>query len=177
MGSFLNNKTKFFTILCFIIFVINLSSASAQVLVRNTTSGKLFEIPYGSILFYKLHSDSILSVEIPKEEGILYTTGDETLVFTDESEIRINDISYLEIKSKNIKKWRSIMAPFLVAGSGLLIRGITILLGEGVESDNNEVIPLYTGVGGVVVIGSSLPFLIKNKSFYLNNSSWELVIP
>lgn len=177
MGSFSNNKSKFFTILWFIVFAISLSSLNAQVIIRNKESGKVFDIPFGSTLFYKLYSDSILSVKIPKEEGILETTGDSTFVFTDQSEITINDIIYLEIRSRKIKKWRNIMAPILIAGSGLLIRGLVMLGGEGIESYNKDIIPLYTGIGGVAVLGASIPFLMKNKSFYFNNSEWELVIP
>ena len=177
MSSFSINKSKFFTILWFIVFTISLSSVNAQVIIRNNVSGKVFDIPFGSTLFYKLYSDSILSVKIPKEEGILQTTGDSTFVFIDQSEIAINDISYLEIKSQKIKKWRTIMAPILVAGSGLLIRGLVMLGGEGIESHNKEIIPLYTGIGGIAVLGATMPFLIKNKSFHFNNSGWELVIP
>tara|TARA_B110000211_G_C14033909_1_gene533515 strand:- start:288 stop:821 length:534 start_codon:yes stop_codon:yes gene_type:complete len=177
MSSFSNNKSKFFTILWFIVFSISSSAVSAQVLVRNSETGKTIEIPFGSTLYYQLHSDSILSVKLPKEEGVLQTTGDSTFVFMDQSEIVVNDISYLEIRSKKIRKWRAVMAPFLVGGSGALIRGLVMLIGEGSESHNKHIIPLYTGIGGVAVLGSSIPFLMKNKSFDLNNSKWELVIP
>ena len=177
MSSFLNNKSKFFTILWFIVFTISSSSVSAQVLLRNTESGKTIEIPFGATIFYQLHSDSILSVEIPKEEGVLQTTGDNTFVFMDQSEIVVSDINYIEIESRSLKRWRAILAPVLVVGSAVLIRGLTMLTGEGTESHNEETVPLLTGIGGVAVVGASIPFLMKNKSFDLNNSKWELVIP
>jgi hypothetical protein len=177
MNSFSHSRFKFFTILWFIVFGISSSSVSAQVLLRNTESGKTVEIPFGTKIFYQLYSDSILSVEIPKEQGVLQTTGDSTFVFLDQSRIVVNDVSYLEIESQKLKKWRAVMAPLLVAGSGVLIRGLVMLSGEGTESHNKEIVPLHTGVGGVFFLGASLPFLMKNKSFDLKNSNWELVIP
>ena len=71
MGNFSQRNFKFFTILWFIVFGINISSVSAQVILRNTESGKIKEIPFGAKIFYRLHSDSILPVQITKESGIL----------------------------------------------------------------------------------------------------------
>lgn len=177
MSNILQRNSKFFTILWFIIFGINISSVSAQVILRNTESGRIKEIPFGSKIFYRLHSDSILSVEIPKEIGVLQTTGDSTFIFMDQSEITVSDISYIEIESTRLRKWSAVMGPVLVAGSGILIRGLTMWIGEGSESHNKETIPLYTGVGSGIAIIGAIPFLLKNKSFDLNNSKWELVIP
>lgn len=177
MNNLSHRNFKFFTILWFIIFSVNLSDASAQVMLRNTESGKTVEIPFGTKVFYKLHSDSILSVEIPKEQGVLQTTGDSTFMFMDQSEITVSDINYIEIESKRLKKWRAVMGPVLVAGSGVLIKGLVMWIGEGTESHNEQDAPLYTGIGGGVAIVGSIPFLLKNKAFDLNNSKWELVIP
>jgi|TARA_B100000795_G_scaffold269893_1_gene260970 hypothetical protein len=177
MGNFSQRNFKFFTILWFIVFGINISSVSAQVILRNTESGKIKEIPFGAKIFYRLHSDSILPVQITKESGILQTTGDSTFVFMDQSEITVSDVSYIEIESIRLKKWRSFIGPVLIAGSGALIRGLTMWLGEGNESKNKETIPLYIGIGGTVSIVAAIPFLCENKSFDLNNSKWELLIP
>ncbi|MAS52708.1 MAG: hypothetical protein CMD20_05845 [Flavobacteriales bacterium] len=168
---------KFFTRLCFITFIISFSNVNAQVLIRNTSTEKSKEIDFGSRIYYKLYSDSILEVEITKDVGILITTSDSSFVLSDGMEIAVSDIKYLEIESKKVKKWRGIMSPFLFAGLGFLTKGVTMAIAEGDESNNETLVPLYTGIGGSVSALSSIPFWLRNKSYDLTTGNYEILIP
>lgn len=168
---------KFFTRMCFITFIISLSNVNAQVLIRNTSTEKSKEIDFGSKIYYKLYSDSMLKVEITKDVGILKTTSNSGFVLSDGMEISVSDLKYLEIERKKVKKWRGIMSPFLFAGFGFLTKGVTMAIAEGVESNNEILIPLYSGIGGTVSILSSIPFWMKNKSYDLTTGNYEILIP
>ena len=168
---------KFFTRLCFITFIISFSNVNAQVLIRNTSTEKSKEIDFGSRIYYKLYSDSILEVEITKDVGILITTSDSSFVLSDGMEIAVSDIKYLEIESKKVKKWRGIMSPFLFAGLGFLTKGVTMAIAEGDQSNNETLVPLYTGIGGSVSALSSIPFWLRNKSYDLTTGNYEILIP
>ena len=168
---------KFFTRLCFIAFMISFSIVNAQVLIRNTSTEKSKEIDFGTKIYYKLYSDSILGIEITKDVGTLITTSDSSFVLSDGMEISVSDIKYLEIDNKQIKKWRGIMSPFLFAGLGFLTKGVTMAIAEGDESNNEQLIPLYTGIGGGVSLLSSIPFWLRNKSYDLTTGNYEILIP
>tara|TARA_Y100000739_G_scaffold210506_1_gene201149 strand:+ start:328 stop:837 length:510 start_codon:yes stop_codon:yes gene_type:complete len=168
---------KFFTRLCFITFIISFSNVNAQVLIRNTSTEKSKEIDFGSRIYYKLYSDSILEVEITKDVGILITTSDSSFVLSDGMEIAVSDIKYLEIESKKVRKWRGIMSPFLFAGLGFLTKGVTMAIAEGDQSNNETLVPLYTGIGGSVSALSSIPFWLRNKSYDLTTGNYEILIP
>ena len=168
---------KFFTRLCFITFIISFSNVNAQVLIRNTSTEKSKEIDFGSRIYYKLYSDSLLEVEITKDVGILITTSDSSFVLSDGMEIAVSDIKYLEIESKKVRKWRGIMSPFLFAGLGILTKGVTMAIAEGDESNNETLVPLYTGIGGSVSALSSIPFWLRNKSYDLTTGNYEILIP
>ena len=168
---------KFFTRLCFIAFMISFSIVNAQVLIRNTSTEKSKEIDFGTKIYYKLYSDSILGIEITKDVGTLITTSDSSFVLSDGMEISVSDIKYLEIDNKQIKKWRGIMSPFLFAGLGFLTKGVTMAIAEGDESNNEQLIPLYTGIGGGLSLLSSIPFWLRNKSYDLTTGNYEILIP
>ncbi|MFL2582262.1 MAG: hypothetical protein ACJ0QJ_03810 [Flavobacteriales bacterium] len=168
---------KFFTRLCFITFIISFSNVNAQVLIRNTSTEKSKEIDFGSRIYYKLYSDSILEVEITKDVGILITTSDSSFVLSDGMEIAVSDIKHLEIESKKVRKWRGIMSPFLFAGLGFLTKGVTMAIAEGDQSNNETLVPLYTGIGGSVSALSSIPFWLRNKSYDLTTGNYEILIP
>ncbi len=168
---------KFFTRLCFIAFMMSFSITNAQVLIRETSTQKSKEIDFGSTIYYKLYSDSVLELELTKEMGVLLTTSDSNFVLSDGIEIPIRDIKYLEIENKKNKKWRGIMSPFLIAGTGFFIKGLTMAIAEGNESTNKTLIPMYTVAGLSVAILSSFPFWIKNKSYDLTTDNYEILIP
>ena len=94
---------KFFTRLCFIVFMMSFSITNAQVLIRKTSTQKSKEIDFGSTIYYKLYSDSILEVELTKDMGVLITTSDSNFVLSNGIEIPIRDIKYLEIENKKIR--------------------------------------------------------------------------
>ena len=158
-------------------FVLGFNNVSAQVLVKDTVKGKSFEIAFGSKIYYKLHSDSVLGVELSEDYGILTTTEDSLLILQDGVEISANDISFIEIENKKLIKWRGIMSPFFIAGLGFLSKGVTMALGEGLESKNKEWVPLYAGIGGGVTILSGIPFFLKNKSFNLSKGKYQIITP
>ena len=168
---------KFFTRLCFIVFMMSFSITSAQVLIRETSTQKSKEIDFGSTIYYKLYSDSILEVELTKDMGVLITTSDSNFVLSNGIEIPIRDIKYLEIENKKNKKWRGVMSPFLITGTGFFIKGLTMAIVEGNESTNETLIPMYTGIGLSVAILSSVPFWIKNNSYDLTTGNYEILIP
>lgn len=168
---------KFFTRLCFIAFIIAAVSAQGQILIKQSSTGKSKEIQFGTKIYYKLFSDSVLGTEISPDYGVLTTTTDSNLVFEDGTEIPVGDISYLEIENKKAKKWQGRMSPFLIAGVAFLSKGITMAVGEGTESKNSELVPFYTGIGGGVTLLSSLPFWIKNKSYDLSKGNFEIITP
>ncbi len=168
---------KFFTRLCFIVFMMSFSITNAQVLIRKTSTQKSKEIDFGSTIYYKLYSDSILEVELTKDMGVLITTSDSNFVLSNGIEIPIRDIKYLEIENKKNKKWRGVMSPFLITGTGFFIKGVTMAIAEGNESTNETLIPMYTGIGLSVAILSSAPFWIKNKSYDLTTGNYEILIP
>lgn len=168
---------KFFTRLCFILLMMTFSITDAQVQIRKFSTQKSKEIDFGSTIYYKLYSDSILEVELTKEIGILLTTSDSSFVLSDGIEIPIKDLKYLEIENKKNKKWRGVMSPFLITGIGFFIKGVTMAIAEGNESTNKKSIPLYTGTGLAVTLFSSVPFWIKNKSYDLTTGDYEILIP
>ena len=168
---------KFLTKLCFVALILTFSSTSAQVLIRKKNNQKSKEIDFGSKIYYKLYSDSVLEIELTKEVGVLLTTSDSSFVLSDGIEIPVKDIQYLEIENKKNKKWRGIMSPFLIAGIGSLSKGVTMAIAEGNESQNKKLIPFYTGIGLGATIFSSLPFWIKNKSFDFTTGEYEILIP
>lgn len=177
MSSILKFNSKFFTILCFIIVAFGSFTAQGQLMLRDTSSGKTIDIPLNSTISYLLISDSVLQTEIYPDQGIISTFDDSTLFFADGTHISISDLSQLEIINLRNQKWRNISSPFLVISSGFLIRGVTMLLGEGLESKNSEIVPFYLISGGTGVLVSSIPFWKKNKKFDLKNSSWTIVVP
>ena len=168
---------KFFTRLCFIACMIGFYAASSQVMIRNTTTEKSKEIDFGTKIYFKLYSDSALGVEITKDVGTLITTSDSGFILSDGMEISVSDIKYLEIESKKVKKWRGIMSPFLFTGLGFLTKGLTMAIAEGYESNNETLIPLYTGIGGSVSVLSSIPFWLRNKSYDFTTGNYEILIP
>ena len=118
--------------------------------------------------------ESILPAEIilPKTqeyEFILKTNKKNLVTFIDNK--------YLEIESKKVRKWRGIMSPFLFAGLGFLTKGVTMAIAEGDQSNNETLVPLYTGIGGSVSALSSIPFWLRNKSYDLTTGNYEILIP
>ncbi len=163
--------------LIFTFFLLGNLSSIGQVIVRDTTNGKSFEIAFGSKIYYKLFSDSVLGVEISEDYGIIQTTEDTILIMKDGTEIAASDISYIEIENKKLIKWRGLMSPIFVAGLGFLSKGVTMGLGEGTESKNKEWVPLYAGIGGGVTILSGIPFFLKNKSYDLTKGKYQIITP
>jgi hypothetical protein len=92
-------------------------------------------------------------------------------------EINKNDISYLEIDRKSLKKWRGFAKPFLIAGMGVLSKGILMALGEGTESNNEQTVPIYLSIGSTLTGLSSIPFLKGNKSFDLTEGNYIIITP
>ena len=168
---------KFFTYLCFIAFITGSFSSNAQLLIRDTSTGTSKEISFGAVIYYTLHSDSSLGVELQKDKGIITTTGDSTIVLASGLEIPVSDLKYLEIESKKLTKWKAIMSPVLIAGIGLLAKGTTMAISEGTESKNKEWVPLYAGSGLVVTGLSGIPFWLKNKSYDLTKDNYEIILP
>lgn len=168
---------KFFTSLCFIAFLIGFTNCSAQILIQDTTSGKTKEIQFGSKIYYTLKSDSVLGVELTPDYRILTTSADSMLIFADGTEISAFGINYLEIENKRAKKWQGRMSPFLIGGLAFLSKGITMLVAEGTESKNEELVPFYMGIGGGVTILSGIPFYIKNKSYDLSKGKYTIITP
>ncbi len=158
-------------------FLLGNLSSIGQVIVRDTTNGKSFEISFGSKIYYKLYSDSILGVEISEDYGIVQTTEDTLIIMKDGIEVAANDISFIEIENKKLIKWRGLMSPIFVAGLGFLSKGITMLVAEGTESKNEELVPFYMGVGGGITILSGIPFYIKNKSYDLSKGKYTIITP
>ena len=156
---------------------MSFSITNAQVLIRKTSTQKSKEIDFGSTIYYKLYSDSILEVELTKDMGVLITTSDSNFVLSNGIEIPIRDIKYLEIENKKNKKWRGVMSPFLITGTGFFIKGLTMAIVEENESTNETLIPMYTGIGLSVAILSSVPFWIKNNSYDLTTGNYEILIP
>lgn len=177
MPAFKIHTRKFFTLLCFVSFLIIGHTVQSQVLIRNNKTGKSVEIPFGTKIYYRQFSDSILGTEISKDYGFLQTTGDSTFILEDQTEVPISDISYLEIESTRLKKWRAVCGPLFIASSGFLIRGITMLTGEGLESKNKTNVPVLIGISGGATALTSIPFFLQNKSYHFNNSDLEIVIP
>lgn len=169
--------TKFFTAICFVALLIFQNSANGQILIRNSETGKAKEIYFGTTIHYTLFSDSVLGVYLQPDYGVVTTTADSMIVFQDGSEISTTDIKYLEIESKSLKRWRGIMSPFFIAGLGILSKGTIMAVAEGTESNNEELVPLYTGIGVGVTLLSCYPFLKKNKSYDLSSGKYEIITP
>tara|TARA_Y100000739_G_scaffold185934_1_gene164669 strand:+ start:1516 stop:2025 length:510 start_codon:yes stop_codon:yes gene_type:complete len=168
---------NFFTRFCLIAFILCVFNVKSQVVIRNTSTQKSKEINFGTTIYYKLFSDSVLGIELTKDIGVLITTSDSSFVLSNGIEIPVRDIKYLEIKNKKTRRWRGIMSPFLIAGIAYFTNGITMAVAEGYESYNKTLIPLYTVVGGGVTIFSSIPFWLKNKSYDLTTGHYEILIP
>lgn len=177
MFHFNPSPFKFFTFLCCVLFVGFSNNAIGQIAIKDSTGRIVQEVEFGSKILYHLHSDTVLGVEMQPDYGVLISSDDSTLFFSDSSEVAVNDIAYLEIESKKIKQWRSVCGPALIAGCGFLIRGIVMASGEGLESKNEDIVPIYIGSGAIVASLSAIPFLVKNKSFDLKKSDLEIVVP
>lgn len=168
---------KFFSYLCFIAFISGSFSAKSQIIVRDSNSGKSKEINFGATIYYKLHSDSTIEIEMQADKGIITTSYDSAIVLDNDIELNISDLKYLEIENKKLKKWRGFMSPFFITGIGLLTKGVTMAVSEGTESKNEEWVPLYTSAGASVTLLSGIPFLLKNKSYDLTTGKYEIIIP
>jgi hypothetical protein len=162
---------------CYLIMAIGFFNANSQIIIQDIVSGKNKEIAFGTKIFYKLFSDSTLGFEITPDYGIITTSYDSIIVFEDEVEINKNDISYLEIDRKSLKKWRGFAKPFLIAGMGVLSKGILMALGEGTESNNEQTVPIYLSIGSTLTGLSSIPFLKGNKSFDLTEGNYIIITP
>ena len=164
-----------------IIFLFTLSllfiNLNGQIIIEDTLSGKKKEINFGTKIFYKLYSDSVLNIEITPDYGIIISSYNSMLIFKDGTEISKNDISYLEIERKGLEKWRGIAKPFLGVGMGILSKGILMAILEGRESSNEQIVPIYLSVGATLTSISSWPFWIKNKAFDLSSKKYEIIIP
>lgn len=168
---------KFFTKLCFIFLFVFSGNIQGQILLQDTTKNKNYEITFGQKIYYKLYSDSVLGVEISKDYGTLLSSTDSSLILDDSYEVLIADLKYLEIENDKIEKWRGISSPFLIAGIGLLSKGASMLLLEGSESKNKELIPIYTSSGLIITSFASIPFWKKNKSFDLTTKNFQIITP
>lgn len=171
------NTTKFYTSLCFLFVFGFLVNSQAQILVQDTTKNKNFEIDFGNKIYYKLYSDSVLGIDLSKDYSFLISSTDSSLILSDEEELLLSDIKYLEVENKSLKKWRGISAPFLIAGIGIMTKGITMLIGEGTESKNEELVPIYLGTGATITAISSIPFFKKNKSFDFTKKKFQILTP
>jgi hypothetical protein len=164
-----------------IIFILTLSlpfiNANAQIIIQDTLSGKKKQINFGAKIFYKLYSDSVLNIEITPDYGTITNSYDSMLVFKDGTEISKNDISYLEIDRKGLKKWRGVAKPFLIVGMGVLSKGVLMAVFEGRESNNEQIVPIYLSIGATLTSISCWPFWLKNKAFDLSSKKYEIIIP
>ena len=86
------------------------------------------------------------------------------LVFKDGTEISKNDISYLEIDRKGLKKWRGVAKPFLIVGMGVLSKGVLMAIFEGRESNNEQIVPIYLSIGATLTSISCWPFWLEKQS-------------
>jgi len=96
------NLKKIIFLFTFSLLFINLNG---QIIIQDTLSGKKKEINFGTKIFYKLYSDSVLNIEITPDYGIINSSYNSMLIFKDGTEISKNDISYLEIERKGLGKW------------------------------------------------------------------------
>lgn len=173
----LSQKFKGFSTIFVFILSFGINNVRSQILVQDMITGKNKEIDFGTKIYYKLFSDSILGVEITPDYGIITTSYDSVIVFAEGTEISINDISYLEIDRKRLKRCRNLSTPFLITGMGILSKGILMAFGEGNESKNSEVVPIYLFVGSTLTGFSSIPFFKKNKSYDLTKGNLKIITP
>lgn len=168
---------KFFTAICFVLVMVLTHHLNAQIIIRNTKTGKTTQLNFGAKIQYKLFSDSVLTTDIGTEQGIIVTTADTNIILSNTAEISSTDIKYLEIERtqlKNIKGWFS---PLLIGGIGLLTRGVTMGTLEGNESKNEELVPTYIAAGGFVTLVGSIPFWFTNKKYDFTTGKYELILP
>jgi hypothetical protein len=173
----LSQQIRIIRTICFVILSLNIGIVKSQILVQEVVTGKNKEIDFGTKIFYKLFSDSTLGVEITPDYGVITTSYDSILVFANGIEISAKDISYIEIDRKRLKKWRNFSKPFLILGMGILSKGVLMALGEGTESKNGTLVPIYLYVGSSLSGFSSIPFLKKNKSFDLTEGNFKIITP
>lgn len=173
----LSEHINLIKIIIFFTLSLPFISVNAQVIIQDTLSGKKKEINFGAKILYKLYSDSVLNIEITPDYGIITTSYDSMLVFKDGTEVSKNDISYLEIERKGLKKWRGVAKPFLIVGMGILSKGVLMAVVEGRESNNKQSVPIYLSIGATLTSISSLPFWLKNKTFDLSSKKYEIIIP
>ena len=141
--SFITHINTSFRTICFFLLIVGFFKANSQIILQDTVSGNSREISYGTKIFYTLYSDSVLGIEMTPDYGILSTSYDSILVFNDGTEVNKNDISFLEIDRKGIRKWKNFAKPFLITGMGILSKGVLMAFAEGTDGKNEEIVPVY----------------------------------
>lgn len=158
----------------FILLVFFSSNAYSQNLfLQNNLTGKLVKLDTARNITYALKSDSILygdttSKKLPLEEGKIMRLTDTSAILTSGYQIQFKDIIFVQQLPKKTNQQRKILSSFMIIGIGFFVRGTTMLIGEGLDSKNSELVPIQIGGGALVAGLSSIPFWKKPKKYYFN---------
>ncbi len=165
---------KFCTFFIFI-FAFFATCSSQGIKLIHSTTGKTISITLNSEIEYYLHSDSVLGLQY-LNLGKIASYTDSVITLHDESEINITDfkrITVLPKKNRKVKLWTS---PTLIVGTASFLKGMIMILGEGLKGSNKKTAPFYVGAGLVLGIPSSIPHWKTKKSYAINNESWSVTI-
>lgn len=180
MSLFMQNllcQINLIKVICFFILSLAFINVNGQIIIQDTLSGKKKEINFGDKIFYRLFSDSVLDIEMAPDYGIIETSYDSIIIFKNGTEISTNDISYLKIDFKGLKKLREFSKPFIIVGLAVLSKGVLMAIFEGRESNNKEIVPIYLSVGTTITGLSILPFMKKNKTYDLAKGDYKIITP
>lgn len=161
-----------------LITCLGFSGNAQSFFLQNVNTGKLVKLDTGLTINYAIRLDSIYQYStedsIMEYSSKLVALTDTSMIMTDGIQVLFNELVYWQQTTRKKRKWRAAMAPIMVAGWGVFIRGVMMGVGEGIESKNAEWVPIQVGAGLVVGGLASIPFLKKDK-IYFARQGWEIV--
>jgi hypothetical protein len=170
-------KKKLFYIL--VMITISGSSLLGQsIALQNTNNGKIvkldtsFKVEFATLLDSSLRFGQEDSISL--NEGKIVAVNDSMMILEGGVKVRLDELVYFKQTKKSKRRTRAILAPFMIAGWGVFIRGVTMGIGEGLEEQNKVWVPAQAGAGLLLGGLTSIPFLKKDKK-YLTKDGWTIV--
>jgi len=154
-------------------FIVTCSSQGIK--LTHSSTGKTTSISLNSEIEYYLHSDSVLGLQY-LNQGKIASYTDSVIILHDQSEIEFSDFKRITILPKKNRKAKLWTSPTLILGTASFLKGMIMILGEGLKGSNKKSAPIYTAAGLIAGIPSSVPHWKTKKSYAINSDTWIITV-
>lgn len=152
----------------FLLMIIGTSFAFCQggLIIRNDSTAHQEIVQPGKKIKYQLFSDSLLGYSDNWERDQVQEVTDSSLIFPSGEEVLLSDIKVLSFHSSFIEHWRTASIAILTIGTPSFLYGSVKGGLEGMERDNEDIVPIHTIGGGSMVIFGVIPCCVLPKKYY-----------